>query len=110
MRSSLVKSGMALAGLAVLMGLTNPKQDSYSDYASEKLITGAQKEICQEFKYCESGEPPTLLKNTIIKPAINASTQRQNLVIFSLYTTELPGIKTYKSIGAFGNFMTYSES
>lgn len=110
MRGNLVKGGVALTVLAIIMGVTNPKQESYNDYASSKLIKKAEKGLCQQFGYCDSGEPPIFVKNTIIKPAINAATQRQNLVLFSLYTTNFPGLGTYKSFGAFGNFITYSGS
>lgn len=109
MRGNLVKGGIALAGLAVIMGFTNPKQDSYNEYASNRLFTKAEKAICKQFNYCASGEPPNFIKKTIIKPAINTATQRQNLVIFSIYTTEFPGLRTFQTIGAFGNFLTYSE-
>lgn len=110
MRGNLIKGGVALTVVAIIMGFTNPQQESYNDYASNKLIKKAEKGLCKQFGYCDSGEPPVFVKNVIIKPAINASTQRQNLVLFSLYKTELPGLGTYKSLGAFGNFVTYSES
>jgi Domain of unknown function (DUF4359) len=110
MRNNLFKGGVALTVVAIIMGFTNPKQESYNDYASNKLIQKAEQSLCKQFGYCDGGEPPIFVKNTIIKPAINASTQRQNLVLFSLYKTELPGIGTYKSFGALGNFITYSES
>jgi uncharacterized protein YceK len=109
MQGSLIKGGIALAGLAVIMGVTNPKQDAYNEYASQILIANAQKEMCKQFNYCEAGEPPILIKNTLIKPAINAATKQQNLGIFSIYTTELFGLRT-KTLGVFGNFLTYSDS
>lgn len=109
MQGSLVKGGIALAGLAVIMGVTNPKQEAYNDYASQRLITNAKKEMCKEFNYCEAGEPPTFIKNTLIKPAISVSTKQQNLGIFSIYTTELLGLRT-KTLGVLGNFLTYSDS
>ncbi|NJK49545.1 DUF4359 domain-containing protein [Candidatus Gracilibacteria bacterium] len=109
MQGSLVKGGIALAGLAVIMGVTNPRQEAYNDYASQRLMTNAQEEMCKEFNYCRSGEPPSFIKNTLIKPAISASTNQQNLGIFSIYTTELFGFKT-KTLGVFGNFLTYSDS
>ncbi|MCU0534651.1 MAG: DUF4359 domain-containing protein [Hydrococcus sp. Prado102] len=109
MQGSLIKGGIALAGLAVIMGFTNPKQEAYNDYASQRLLTNAQKEICKEFNYCRSSEPPNIIKNTLIKPAISASTKQQNLGIFSIYTTELLGLRT-KTLGVFGNFLTYSDN
>jgi Domain of unknown function (DUF4359) len=109
MRGGLVKGGIALAVLAAIAGFTNPKQDAYNDYAAKKLLAGAQKGICKQTGYCESGEPPTIIKDKIVKPAIDVATVRQNLVVFSLYKTDFPGVKTYKSLGAFNNFFTYSE-
>jgi uncharacterized protein YceK len=109
MQGSLIKGGIALTGLAIVMGFTNPQQEAYNDYASQRLMKNAQKEMCNAFNYCESGEPPAFIKNTLIKPAISAATKQQNLGIFSIYTTELLGLRT-KTLGVFGNFLTYSDS
>jgi hypothetical protein len=109
MVSKLVKSGVGLAIVAVIMGFTNPKQEAYVDYASEKLVDRAEELVCKEIGYCKLGKPPILVQNTLIKPAIQAATKRQNLGIFSIYTTEFPSVRTFKTLGIFGNFFTYSD-
>jgi Domain of unknown function (DUF4359) len=35
-----------------------------------------------------------------------AAIDRQNLLVFSIYTTEIPG-KTFTTVGVFGNFLTF---
>jgi hypothetical protein len=109
MRGNLIKGIIALVGLAAIAGFTNPKQDAYNEYASGRFIDSAQKGICEKTGYCEDGEPPEIVKNNIIEPAIGAATKAQNYAIFSIYTTEFPGIKTFQTLGIFGNFFTYSE-
>jgi hypothetical protein len=51
-----------------------------------------------------------VIKNQILKPAIETSSQRQNLGVFSIYTTEVPGVAKIRTIGAFGHFLTFSET
>jgi uncharacterized protein YceK len=109
MQGSLIKGGIALTGLAIVMGFTNPQQEAYNDYASKRLMKNAHKEMCKQFNYCESDEPPAFIQDTIIKPAISKFTKQQNLGIFSVYTTEALGFRT-KTLGVFGNFLTYSDS
>jgi hypothetical protein len=103
------KNGLILVGVAALMGFTNPKPESYNDYASGKLVSSAQKEICKKFSYCEKGTPPDFIKNTLLEPAINVATKRQNLLFFSIYTTDIPGVRSLKTIAAFGNFFTFQD-
>lgn len=105
MRPNSGKGAIALAILSVFLGVTNPKEQDYLDYASEKLVDQAREAICKDTGYCGRGEPPILVTNLIIKPFIQASTKRQDLVLFSIYTTEVPG-NTFKAIGVLGSFIT----
>ena len=100
-----VKLGTGAIALFILGGamlITNPKQDEYVNYASVTLIEQIQKE-CQG-DLCGFINPLIALGKPAIKPALDLSTKRQNFVLFSIYTTELPG-KTYKTLGLFGNFI-----
>ena len=54
----------------------------------------------QEFADFAAGTIESLLDNT---------TQRQNLGVVSIYTTEV-GKKSYQTVGAFGNFVTLPPS
>lgn len=109
MKSNWIKGGIAVAIIAGVMAITNPKQEDYNNYASEKLIQEGEKAICEQTGYCQDSKIPNFIKNTVLKPTIIASTQRQNLIILSLYTTEVPNVIRIKTIGAFGNFFTYSK-
>ncbi|MGV2391070.1 MAG UNVERIFIED_CONTAM: DUF4359 domain-containing protein [Microcystis novacekii LVE1205-3] len=51
-----------------------------------------------------------IIKNQILKPAIETSSQRQNLGVFSIYTTEVPGVAKIRTLGAFGHFLTFSDT
>jgi hypothetical protein len=109
----LFKVGIPAAAIAVLMGVTNPKPESYNSYVSQRMISKGENVVCEQLGACEKGKTPVLIKNvamTTMKPLIASATKRQNLLLLSLYTTEVPGIGTMKSIGAFGNFFTYSET
>lgn len=108
MKGNWVKGGLAVSAIAIVMGVTNPKQESYLNYASDKLTESAGESICQQTGYCQLADPPIFIKNTIIKPVIHSATKRQNFIVFSIYTTEFTGIKTLKTIGILGNFYTYS--
>ncbi len=114
MKVNLVTGGVVVAAIAVMMGVTNPQQENYNDYASEKFIDKAEKLICAQTGYCEKDKTPIFIKNTVkdnlLKPAIASTTTRQNLIIFSNYTTDIPGVGQMKTVGALGNFFTYSES
>lgn len=119
-RGNLGKGAIALAILAGVMGFSNPPREDYLHYASDKLSTRIKDSNCQESKIPEfmkdlSGSIVggcqflvTTPGKAIIKAFVDNSTKRQNLVIFSLYTTELSGRK-YQTIGAFGNFLTFSS-
>ncbi|MEB3340297.1 DUF4359 domain-containing protein [Okeania sp.] len=102
---------------ATVMGFTNPPRDEYVNYASNKLATEIKESVCKEsnvpevlnnltgdlLKSCEK-----LIKSqrTNIKEIMDNATKRQNLILFSLYTTEFTG-KRYQTIGAVGNFLTF---
>ncbi|MEG3435873.1 DUF4359 domain-containing protein [Pannus brasiliensis CCIBt3594] len=115
MTGNIIKGAIALGGLAVVMGATNPGQATYTEYASEHLLDKAGKVACERVSLCDATKDmpviaKNMLKNQILKPAIEASTRQQNLGVFSLYTTEVPGVATIKTLGVFGNFFTFSES
>jgi hypothetical protein len=110
-----VKGAIGLAVFATIMGVTNPQQTVYTEYASELLIGKAEKLACEKVGLCEKAAAmpvmaKNLIKDQLLKPAIEASTQRQNLGVFSIYTTEVPGVATIKTLSAFGNFFTFSQS
>ncbi len=114
----LSKAGaIALTVAATVMGFTNPPRDEYVNYASNKLATEIKESVCKESQVPDflSGLTRELIDNcekliksqrTTIKGLMDNATQRQNLILFSFYTTEFQG-RRYQTIGAVGNFLTF---
>lgn len=115
------KGAILLAILAGTMALTNPPKEDYIEYASGQLSEEVKE------NYCKESEAPKILENfnlsetfadvcknliTSQRPAIRRhldnATQQQNVVIFSIYTTQL-WEHQYRTIGVFGNFLTFSS-
>lgn len=110
--------GVALVGLGLVMALTNPGKDEYEQYAVEQLTTYLKDEACMEApsvfgnflqRQCKSlvdtGRPQ-------IEQIIAEKTQRQNLILFSIYRTNLevgPFLPAYhfQTLGVFQKFYIY---
>jgi hypothetical protein len=115
----------ALVGLGLVMVVTNPSSDHYADYAVSQ-IQNYQNDICQTnisiFGTSLQNECKSLISNNSnhIKQVISQTSDRQNMLLFSIYKTDLsvsklipnlpsnvgPGYR-FETIGAFGNFLTY---
>lgn len=116
--SGLSKTGaIGLVVLATVMGFTNPPRDEYVNYASNKLASEIKESVCKKSKVpdflsdftgelVESCEKLIKSQRTTIKDLMDNATKRQNLIVFSVYTTEFRG-KRYQTIGAVGNFLTF---
>jgi Domain of unknown function (DUF4359) len=100
------KGGIALLTMGVVMIFTNPNREAYNHYASETLVGQLQKD-CQG-ELCSVINPLLSMGKPVLRGIIDSTTKQQNLVICSLYTTELPG-KTVKTLGLFGNFITFQS-
>ncbi len=114
------KIALALTVLAAGMVFTNPPRDKYLTYASGVLQTELENTVCKDSRVPEalSGVAQTLIgscKNLLtsqrgsIEHLLDNTTERQNLGVASIYTTQL-GKKSYQSVGAFGNFVTLPAS
>jgi hypothetical protein len=117
-----LKPGMlAFGAIAGVMVVTNPSKESYVDY----FVTKMPDQVCALSSTGNSnhsnwtGATATeLCKGAIgigsyvlrdkIEGFVKQETKPQNLVLFSFYTTRLPG-KTIKTVGVFGNFVTVSS-
>ena len=108
---------IALTVGATVLGFTNPPRDEYVNYASNKLATQIKESVCKESKVPEflSDYTESLIKScekliksqrTTIKELMDNATRRQNLILFSTYTTEFHGNR-YHTIGGVGNFLTF---
>ncbi|MEG3987750.1 DUF4359 domain-containing protein [Microcoleus sp. S28C3] len=114
------KVAIALTVLAAGMAFTNPPRDKYLTYASGVLETELESTVCKDSRVPQalSGVAQTLIgscKNLLtsqrstIESLLDNTTQRQNLGVASIYTTEV-GKKSYQTVGAFGNFVTLPPS
>ncbi len=114
MSGKAITGAIAIAALATIMGATNPKPAAYTDYAAERMIDNGENLVCEQTGYCEKDKMPTLVKQTVknnlMRPAIGVATKRQNLGLFSIYTTEVPGMGKMQTVGMFSNFFTYAQS
>ncbi|RUR84071.1 DUF4359 domain-containing protein [Chlorogloeopsis fritschii PCC 9212] len=125
LQSRLGKSLLLLMTVSGVMLFTNPKKDTYIDYAATRLTSEIQNSICQGPKLpqgllweevgkittttCKSGLSTGLAFQSIsIKEFIADSTEQQNFFIFSTYTTKVSQYN-FKTIGAFGNFLTFQK-
>ena len=114
------KVAIALTVLAAGMAFTNPARDKYLTYASGTLEKELETVVCKDSRVPQalSGVAETLIgscKNLLtsqrstIERLLDNTTQRQNLGVVSIYTTEL-GKKSYQTVGAFGSFVTLPPS
>ncbi len=108
----------ALAALGVAMASTNPSRIEYEEYATQRLSGYLKEQGCSK--------TPNILENLIkfncaklidsaspqIKQVINASTKKQDYLLFSVYSTDLqinsliPSYK-FETVAALDNFFTY---
>lgn len=101
------------------MAVTNPSQPVYEDYAVQRLTEYLKNDVCTQVpKAFES----LLQRNCTVlvdssrpqmQQIISQSTQQQNFIFFSVYSTDLSlnrFIPAYhfETVGAFQNFYTYS--
>lgn len=112
-------AAVGLAAFGVAMATTNPSQAEYEEYATQRLTEYVKEDFC--------GKTTNFLENLIksqcdnlvdqaspqIQQILSRSTEKQNFVIFTVYTTELqlssliPGYK-FETLGALNKFYTYT--
>ncbi|MEB3279811.1 MAG: DUF4359 domain-containing protein [Lyngbya sp.] len=115
------RGAIVLTILAGTMSLTNPTREEYLNYASGRLITEAKENWCKEANLPEflngiSGSLVDACQSVVtnqrewIKENINKGTERQNAILFTIYTTDFDFVdKRYRTIGVFGNFLSFSS-
>jgi hypothetical protein len=118
--SGMIKVGVILTILGVVMGVTNPQSEAYQKYAAEKLLNQGETAFCEQTQTCNQDSTPGLLKDALnaakkkvaqpaLEKAIARTTERKNLILLSLYTTDIPGVGQMKTVGVFGQFLTYAK-
>lgn len=117
--------GVGFLVLAGLMALTNPKQASYENFATDQLTAYLEANGCDRLPFGLEKRCPDLVRDNQgeIRQYISKNTRRQDFIFFSIYTTEL-SIKSllpplpffsslpsyqFKSFGAFQNFYIYEQ-
>lgn len=113
-------SSIGLAAvLGVVMANTNPNQSAYEDYAALQLTSYLKKDVCnQTSKLIEKLINTNCDKlidsaNPQMRQLLSLTTERQDLIFFSVYRTEfkvnnwIPSYR-FETVGAFNNFYTYS--
>jgi hypothetical protein len=113
---------LGAAGLAVLgvtMAKTNPNQSEYEEYAVERLTQYLKQDVCQKtsnfFENLINSQCERLVEqaNPQMREILSRTTEKQNLIVFSVYTTDLrlssllPAYR-FQTVGAFNNFYTYT--
>jgi Domain of unknown function (DUF4359) len=110
--------GIALAGISVLMVISNPGQNDYEHYATDAITEYLKEEVCPKAPQQLGGFLQSYCKTLIdtgrpqIEKVIAKETIRRNYLLFSIYETELLlpfSVPSYEfsTIGAFQKFYTY---
>lgn len=89
-KTAALVGGVVLAGLGVAMAVTNPPQADYEEYAVQRLTAYVKDNFCQKAGFFEN-QCANIVDSgqSEFKQAIAQSTQRQNFIFFSIYTTNL---------------------
>ncbi|MGB7440130.1 MAG: DUF4359 domain-containing protein [Coleofasciculaceae cyanobacterium] len=111
---------VALGGIAVFMTLTNPRQDSYQDFAVSELSKYLKEEVCpqtvkiEELRDLIQDQCPKIVDQgrPLIQEIIAHQTRRDNFILFSIYRTNLDiglGLPAYRfvSVGVLRKFYIY---
>ncbi len=116
--------GVGALVIAGFMAVTNPGKEAYVDYAVARFATDVQSAICQGPRLpkpltqvgkltknlCQLGiKVGYVWQRELVKDIVSSTTRRQNLILFSIYTTEIPG-QTFHTLALFGNFLTYRKT
>ncbi|MFM7885986.1 MAG: DUF4359 domain-containing protein [Pseudanabaena sp.] len=101
-----------LISVAVVVGamaVTNPNKNSYVEYAADEVTRTGKNTFCNDVPITAQQQCKIAIAllssrgKPLIKQFIDGSTNQQNFVLFSLYTTDFPNRKL-TTIAAFGNF------
>jgi serine/threonine protein kinase len=113
-----IQIGLAALGLASLMMLTNPRRDSYVEYASWKFTADAEKIICKNPAlpdFINNAPGVAELCKTIVSSRrkdiielVDSLSKQDNYIFFSIYTTRIAG-NEYRTLGIFSNFWTFES-
>ncbi|MGL5805943.1 MAG: DUF4359 domain-containing protein [Xenococcaceae cyanobacterium] len=121
-----IKNKLSLLTITIISGVmffTNPEQKTYTRYASDRFAKEIPQAICQSkqldnyfgdfapkiISLCNLGLGLSLNPTQdLVESFLDRNTDRQNFFLFSIYTTKIPD-HNFKTIGAIGNFITFSR-
>jgi Domain of unknown function (DUF4359) len=103
---------VVLVGLGVILAATNPSQDRYTEFSTQTVSRFLIKDLCGA-----NAQSPKLFDDwlkdgchafmnkgeTEIRSFIQHNTERQDFILFSLYTTEFP-IRPLRVLGICNQF------
>jgi Domain of unknown function (DUF4359) len=105
-----------LCGLSIALAANNPRQEYYTEFATQTVSKFLIRDLCR------ANDKTPKLFDTVIKDGCQAfmqqgkaeihafiahNTERQNFILFSLYTTEFP-IRPLRVLGIFNQFFLIS--
>lgn len=110
---------LVLAALGAVMAITNPDKSTYEEYAVEQLTTYLTDDICPQvpkaFESLVNNSCTAIVGSSRpqIQQIISRTTQRQNFILFSIYSTDLSISRAipfyrFQTVGILQNFYTYS--
>ncbi len=114
-----VVGGLGLGGLGAAMAIANPEPLAYEEYATTQITSYLKNNVCNQNILGNLIQAPcnSMVETTTpqIRTLVNQNTQRQNLIFFSIYRTNLslgsiiPFAPNYQveTVGAFNNFYTF---
>jgi hypothetical protein len=97
------------AAIAGVLAVSNPSKERYLDYATEEFVRTGKTTFCNDLPSTTQQQCKLAMSllvsqgKPLIKKLIDTSTKQQNLILFSIYETEMPNRKL-TTIAAFGNF------
>ena len=115
---------VGLGALTTILVVTNPGQDRYNMFAADTLQNEVRSAFCQGKELnswlgdlgkalgniCETAiEQGTLIGQEEIEDFIEDNTQRQNFLVFSLYTTEVPAVRV-RTLGILNRFIPIQQN
>ncbi|MDX1977231.1 MAG: DUF4359 domain-containing protein [Pseudanabaenaceae cyanobacterium bins.68] len=104
---------IVIGSIAIALVVTNPDQEAFLNHGSQTMAEEIKDNICAESglgnlvkDICESAVEQ---QKGSIRVYLNNFTRRQNFIVGSVYTTELPK-NNYIAIGALGNFISFKQT
>ena len=110
--------GAVLVGLSGALVITNPDNEAYEEYATERIVLYLKEDGCREISQEAGAIVESLCKTAVdtIRPQIpqliSQQTKRQNYLLFSIYQTELSPPSPapsyhFETVGILQTFYTY---